>query len=151
MKYFTIAEFCKSETARRKGIDNSPTNTAEVNILRLVNNVLDPLRTAWGKPIVVNSGYRCAKLNKAVGGASSSQHLTGQAADIEDASRRRDENKRLFELIIKLDLPFDQLINEFDYDWIHVSFTGASPRKQILAAIKQGGKTIYQTVRASKQ
>lgn len=147
MKYFTIAEFCKSETARRKGIDNSPTNAAEVNILRLVNNVLDPLRTAWGKPIVVNSGYRCAKLNKAVGGASSSQHLTGQAADIEDASRRREENKKLFELIIKLGLPFDQLINEFDYDWIHVSFSSTSPRKQILAAIKQGSKTIYQTIK----
>lgn len=147
MKYFTIAELCKSDTARRKGIDNSPTNTAEVNILRLVNNVLDPLRTAWGKPIVVNSGYRCAKLNKAVGGDSSSQHLTGQAADIEDASRRREENKKLFELIIKLGLPFDQLINEFDYDWIHVSFSSTSPRKQILAAIKQGSKTIYQTIK----
>lgn len=147
MKYFTISEFCKSETARRKGIDNSPTDMAEANILRLVNNVLDPLRTAWGKPIVVNSGYRCAKLNKAVGGASSSQHLTGQAADIEDASRRREENKKLFELIIKLGLPFDQLINEFDYDWIHVSFSSTSPRKQILAAIKQGSKTIYQTIK----
>lgn len=146
MKYFTIAELSKSDTASRLGIDNTPTPAAESHIVQLVNNILDPLRTAWGKSIVVNSGYRCQQLNKAVGGATSSKHLTGEAADIEDASRRKEDNKKLFELIIKLNLPFDQLINEFDYDWVHVSFTAGAPRRQVLAAVKQGGKTVYNTV-----
>lgn len=142
MKYFTLKELCKSETARRKGIDNTPGPEEESNLHALVDNILDPLRGAWGKPIVVTSGYRCPALNKAVGGAASSQHMKGQAADIEAYSRSKADNKTLFELLRKLGLPFDQLINEFDYDWIHVSF-GPQNRRTVLAAVKQGGKTIY--------
>lgn len=143
MRHFTTAELSKSDTARRKGIDNTPTAVAESNIRGLVDNVLDPLRSAWGRPVVVNSGYRSPELNKAVGGAPGSQHLTGEAADIEDASRGREENKKLFELIIQLGLPFDQLINEFDYNWIHVSFCRTRRRGQVLKSKRVGGKTVY--------
>lgn len=145
MKYFTLKELCKSEIARRKGIDNTPGATEEANLIALVNNILDPLRNALGKPIIVTSGYRCPKLNKAVGGAASSQHMKGQAADIEAHTRKREDNKKLFELIRSLNLPFDQLINEFDYDWIHVSF-GPLNRRKVLAATKKNGKTIYTTI-----
>ena len=83
MKYFTIKELCRSTTADRKGIDNRCGSDIEANLTALVDNVLDPLREWYGKPIVVNSGYRCPALNKAVGGATTSQHMSGQAADID--------------------------------------------------------------------
>lgn len=142
MKYFTMQELCKSDTARRKGIDNTPGPSEISNLRALVDNILDPLRNAWGKPIIVTSGYRCQALNKAVGGAENSQHTKGQAADIEASSRSKADNKKLFELIQSMGLPFDQLINEYDYDWIHVSF-GPANRHSVLAAVKQNGKTIY--------
>lgn len=146
MKHFTMSELTKSYEASRRGIDNTPTALAETNLYALVREILDPLREAYGKPIVVNSGYRCQALNSVVGGSKTSQHVSGQAADIEGIARTRSENKKLFDLILKLNLPFDQLINEYDYDWVHVSFSH-SPRKQVLAAIKQGSKTIYQTLK----
>jgi uncharacterized protein YcbK (DUF882 family) len=71
----------------------------------LIDRILDPLREKYGKPIIVNSGYRCPKLNKCVGGVSTSQHVKGQAADITGKSAI--ENKKLFNLIIDLDLPYD--------------------------------------------
>ncbi len=80
-KYFTLAEMCASETAKAKGIKNQPTVTEVVNLCLLCTKVLDPLRKAMG-PITISSGYRCAALNKAVGGVSNSQHMKGQAADI---------------------------------------------------------------------
>ena len=78
MKYFTIKELCRSTTADRKGIDNRCGCDIEANLTALVDNVLDPLREWYGKPIVVNSGYRCLALNKAVGGATTSLHMSGQ-------------------------------------------------------------------------
>ena len=74
MKYFTMTELTASATARRKGIDNTPDMQAKANLTALVSNVLDPLRELYGKPIVVTSGYRSVKLNRAVGGAARSQH-----------------------------------------------------------------------------
>ena len=115
MKYFTIQELTKSATAQRKGIKNLPDTTITQNLTALIDNVLDPLREAYGAPIIVTSGYRCEKLNKVVGGAASSQHVKGQAADIRSVRDSRDQNKRLFDLIRELKLPFDQLINEYDY------------------------------------
>jgi len=73
----------------------------------LITNILDPLRESWGNPIIVSSGYRCQELNKAVGGAKTSQHLLGQASDIHTKSNTREENKKLFDLIKSLKLPFD--------------------------------------------
>ncbi len=142
MKYFTIQELTKSATAQRKGIDNSPSVQVRANLTALVEKVLDPLREAYGKPIVVTSGYRCEKLNRAVGGAASSQHVKGQAADIRSVQDTPEENKKLFDLIVKLGLPFDQLINEYGFDWVHVSY-GPRHRRQKLKAVKRNGRTMY--------
>lgn len=132
MKYFTMNELTHSATAIRKGIDNTPDNTAKANLTALVANILDPLREAYGKPIVVSSGYRCAKLNRAVGGVARSQHITGQAADIQSASKSKADHKKLFELAQRLRLPFDQLIDEYDYKWVHISFDARGNRRQVL-------------------
>ena len=132
MKYFSLKELTESDTATRKGIDNTPDAIVKANLTALVANVLDPLREAYGKPIVVNSGYRCEKLNKLVGGAKKSQHLIGQAADIRSVSRSVAENKKIFNLIVKLGLPYDQLIDEYGYKWVHVSYNMKGNRKQII-------------------
>ena len=142
MKHFTFQELTKSATAKRKGIDNSPSMQVSANLAALVENVLDPLREAYGKPIVVTSGYRCEKLNRAVGGAASSQHVKGQAADIRSVQDTPEENKKLFDLIVKLGLPFDQIINEYNYDWVHVSY-GPRHRRMKLRAVKKNGRTQY--------
>ena len=129
MKYFTITELSKSSTAAQKGIDNTPNPDVIKNLESLVEHILDPLREKFGKPITVNSGYRCPALNMAVGGSKTSHHMIGLAADITGGSVAR--NRILFSLIQELNLPFDQLIDEKNYKWIHVSFS-EKPRKQIL-------------------
>lgn len=129
MKYFTIKELCKSSTATAKGIDNSPNSEIVKNLELLIDNILDPLRERYGKPITVNSGYRCPELNKAVGGSKTSHHMKGLAADITVGSPKN--NKVLFDLIKEMDLPFDQLIDEKKLSWVHVSYS-TKPRKQIL-------------------
>ena len=103
MKHFTMNEMTRSATAKRKGINNNPSPQVMQNITQLVEKILDPLREAWGQPIIVSSGYRCPKLNKLVGGA----------------------------LIQRLNLPYDQLIDEYGYNWIHVSY-GPRNRHRIL-------------------
>ena len=82
MTYFTISEMIASDTAKAKGIDNSPTTAVRANLEALIETLLDPLREAWKSPIKVTSGYRCSILNRAVGGSSTSAHLYGCAADI---------------------------------------------------------------------
>lgn len=129
MKHFTIKELAHSDTALAKGIDNFPTAEAISNLTKLVDNVLDPLREKYGKPICVSSGYRSAILNRSVNGATSSQHRLGEAADITVGSK--EENRKLFE-IIKSELTFDQLIDEKDFSWVHVSFREGRNRKQVL-------------------
>lgn len=131
MKYFTIQELTKSATASRKGINNTPDESVKRNLNLLVDNILDPLREAWGEPIIVTSGYRCGRLNKAVGGAAKSQHMYGQAADIRTVSDKPSDNKKLFDLIRELKLPYDQLIDEYNYNWVHVSYSSRN-RRQIL-------------------
>ncbi len=142
MKYFTIRELIKSTTAIKRHIDNSPSKEIERSLTALVEKVLDPLREAYGKPIIVTSGYRCPKLNAIVGSTPSSQHVKGEAADIKSVADTPEENKKLFDLIVKLKLPFDQLINEHNYDWVHVSY-GARHRRQKLKAVRKNGKTTY--------
>ena len=130
-KYFTINELTKSSTAQRLHINNNPTQEVKDNLNKLIDNILDPLRELYGKPIIVNSGYRCTKLNKAIGGAKNSQHLVGQASDIRTVQNTKESNKELFELIKNSKLPFDQLINEYDYNWVHVSYSPRN-RRQVL-------------------
>lgn len=130
MKYFTIEELTRSTTARLRGIDNTPSQQVINNLIALVDNVLDPLREAWGKPIHVNSGYRCRALNKAVGGVPASQHMRGEAADI--TAGGKEANRELYSLLRRLNLPVDQAINEKDFSWIHVSY-GPRHRRRFFA------------------
>lgn len=130
MKYFTIEEMIKSSTATAKRIDNTPNQTVIDSLTKLIEAVLDPLREWYGKPIKVNSGYRCEALNEAVGGSDTSQHRLGEAADITVGTKKG--NKKLFEYI-KDNLPFDQLINESNFSWVHVSYREGRLRKQVLA------------------
>lgn len=127
MKYFTIEELIKSDTAKARGIDNVPNADVVDNLEGLVKNVLDPLREAWGRPIYVSSGYRSPALNRAVGGASSSQHMKGQAADI--SAGTREGNKALWDLVLRLGLPFDQMIDEKNWQWLHLSYNPNGGRK----------------------
>lgn len=130
MTYFSLSELTRSATASVLNIDNTPPPSAVANLTALVDNVLDPLRKAWGNPITVNSGYRSPRLNAAVGGAASSQHPKGEAADISAGSY--DLNRQLFDLAVSLRLPFDQLIDERGYCWLHISHSRTSNRNQIL-------------------
>lgn len=119
-EFFTKLELTRSDTARIRGIDNTPTPEASAALDALMWNVLDPIRRMWGKPIIVNSGYRCPKLNAAIGGSATSQHMKGEAADITAGDPTK--NKELFDMIAQSAIPFDQLIDEKNYHWIHVSY-----------------------------
>lgn len=131
MEHFTFTEFERSDTATRHAIDNTLPDHLRGNVAALVDNVLDPLRKAWGKPLTVTSGYRCPRLNKAVGGKPTSQHLRGEAADITTGSPT--DNRRLFQLALDLNLPFDQLIDESGFSWLHVSHRAdGRNRRQVL-------------------
>ena len=129
-KYFTIGELCKSDTALAKNIENTPDNTTIGKLNVLMVECLDKVRALWGKPIGVNSGYRSPELNRAVGGAKNSQHLRGEAADITTGSK--ENNRELFDLIVASDIPFDQLIDESGYRWLHISYCTDYNRKQVL-------------------
>jgi len=125
-KFFTIEELTHTNT----GLPNAPDAKVLYNLSLLINHVLDPARTEFKASIKVNSGYRSEQVNKAVKGVTSSQHLTGQAADISAGSV--EENKKLFEVIKKLGV-YDQLLDEKNYTWIHVSYSDVHNRKQILS------------------
>lgn len=128
-RYFTIAELCASTTAEARGVDNTPPPTAKVKLDALIGNLLDPVREAWGRPIRVNSGFRCPTLNAMVGGAVGSQHTSGEAADLTTGSV--EDNRRLFALI-RDNFDFDQLIDEKGCAWVHVSYRAGHNRKQVL-------------------
>lgn len=133
MKHFTLDELCRSDTATRQGIDNRPPQGVTDNLALLVAHVLDPLREAYGRPIRVTSGYRCKALNEAVDGSPTSDHMQGRAADIVGTPATRKENRRLLALVQSLGLPFDQLIDEQDGQWVHVSYRGpAENRRQVM-------------------
>ncbi len=130
MKYFTIEELCRSATATLRGIDNTPSEEVKRNLTRLVDDVLDPLREAWGKPLVVSSGYRCPALNAAVGGSKTSHHMRGMAVDIDTGNSV--DNRRLYNKVLELGLPFTQLIDERNFDWVHIGYDPANVKRQQL-------------------
>jgi uncharacterized protein YcbK (DUF882 family) len=135
MGYFSINELVRSKTAIDAGINNTPSPEALDKLLELTNNVLEVMRTLHGAPIIVNSGYRSPALNKLVGGAKNSAHLTGEAADITTGSKGR--NKLLFAQCVQWmaegKLVLDQLIDEKDYLWLHVSYRAdGNNRGQVL-------------------
>ena len=144
-KNFTLNELIKSNTAKSRGIDNTPTDETQLaNLKQLTEKVLQPIRDHFG-PTTINSGYRSPVLNEAVRGSKTSQHCYGQAADVEV---RGVANYDLAKWI-EDNLDYDQLILEFytpgilDSGWVHVSYTGKNHRKQSLTAKKVNGKTQY--------
>jgi len=148
-EHLDLAEVTRSDSAKRKGIDNTPTPEHIENFKKLAQNIFEPIRKHFVVPIHISSGYRSKALNTAIGGSLTSQHCSGEAIDIDmDGSANGVTNKMVFEFI-KANLNFDQLIWEFGTkdapDWVHVSFESTGKqRKQVLRAIKSGGKTAYQ-------
>ena len=145
-EHLSLAEVTRSDSAKRRGISNMPTPAHIENFKLLAENVFEPIRKHFGKPIHISSGYRSKALNTAVGGALSSQHCTGEAIDI-DMDGTTVKNADIFNFI-KDNLNFDQLIWEFgtndNPDWVHVSYESTGKqRKQILKAVKKGGATAY--------
>lgn len=142
MRYFELNEFIASDTAERKGIDNTPTFDAVNHLEELVAIILDPLREAWGSPLRVTSGYRCPELNKAVGGSRTSAHMTGYAADIQPTDTRRTGKFILFAnaWLQEQGIGFDQSIDEVSGTtrWWHISIRTAEgkQRKQFLSLSK---------------
>jgi len=142
-KNFALKEFTESVTAIRNSVDNSPTPEHIRNIQLLVKFVLQPLREALRSPIKVTSGYRSESLNKLIGGSKRSQHCKGQAADIQFRVDGVMDNKAIWDKIIELGLPFDQMINEFEFSWIHISYNHEHNRNSLLEAYKENGRTKY--------
>ncbi len=145
-QYISYNEAIHSYTAKRLHIDNIP-NELQLQAMRNVaNKVFEPLREFVGNPIKINSFFRSYDLNKAIGGARNSQHMTGEAIDIDDTFGFM-SNAEMFHFI-KDNLDFDQLIWEFGDDnnpaWIHVSYKlHGKNRKQVLKAVKRYGHTKY--------
>jgi hypothetical protein len=142
----SLAEVIRSETAKRKGVSNMPTPEHIENFKKLAENIFQPIRKHFGKPIHISSGYRSDALNKAIGGSKTSQHCKGEAIDI-DMDGTSITNAQVFNFI-KDNLNFDQMIWEFgtdkNPDWVHVSYESTGKqRKQILKAVKVNGKTSY--------
>lgn len=146
-QHFNWGEVTTSDTAKRLGLKNTPTPQAIQNLKALFTNVIEPLRVAYGRPLQINSGYRSPEVNKAVGGVASSQHTTGQACDIEPVEPGYEKDFALFVISKINELPIDQAIIEFADKqgrpkWMHISHT-ATPRRNILLAEKQNGRTVY--------
>ena len=135
-EHFSLAEMMFSQTAVRKGIGNIPPPQAVTALERLCVNVLEPVRAHFGRPVRISSGYRSQALNKAVGGAATSQHVLGEAADITIPGV---DNLRLAKWI-RDNTPYDQVICEGT--WVHCSY-GPRNRRQALTAHFSGGKASY--------
>ena len=159
-KNFSISEFLKSNVARRKGIILDPPKEHIYNMQKLCRKVLQPVRIELGRPIKINSGWRSKELNKAIGGAykirdgeyiATSQHCKGEAADLHYVDGKGNaNNKLLFDTILDMGLEFDQMINEFDYSWIHISYSKDNNRCQLLEAYKDNGRTKYKKFKELK-
>lgn len=145
-KNLSLAEMIRSESAKRNGISNMPTEEHLSNMKKLAINVFQPIREHFNVPIHISSGYRSLALNKAIKGSKTSQHCTGEAMDI-DMDGTTISNAQIFNWI-KNNIVFDQMIWEFgtdsNPDWVHVSYESTGKqRKQMLKATKKNGKTVY--------
>lgn len=145
----SVAEFSASNTAKRRGIDNTPKDVHLEAAKELAKHIFQPIRDHFGCPIWLSSGYRSAALNKAIGGSKTSQHCKGEAMDIDMDGKGGPTNAEIF-YYIKDNLPFDQLIWEFGSsnapDWVHVSYSASGKQRgQILKAKRNSaGKTYYE-------
>ena len=140
-KNFTLEEMTRSDYAIRHGIDNSPTREAVMNLKALCVNVLQPLRNELATPIIPSSGYRSLPVNRGVGSADTSQHPKGEAVDFRALGV---SIVKIFETIIRMKLPFDQVIDEYG-SWVHVSHTSERPNRnmKLLARHDEQGKVVY--------
>ena len=143
-EHFQLHEFLRSQTASRLRIDNTPSDTVIRKLQALCHNVLEPVRLEFDRPVRISSGYRSPKLNKAIGGAASSQHCLGEAADFEVPGVSNVDVAQW----MHRKLNYDQLILEFytpgqpNSGWVHVSWRPIY-RNQELTAQRIGGRTIY--------
>jgi hypothetical protein len=148
-QHLSLSEVTRSESAKRNGISNMPTEQHIANFKLLAEKVFEPVRVHFGVPIHISSAYRSIELNRVVKGSLTSQHCTGEAIDVDmDGSPSGVTNKMVFNYI-KDNLEFDQLIWEFgtkeNPDWVHVSYESTGrQRKQVLRAVRANGKTTYQ-------
>jgi zinc D-Ala-D-Ala carboxypeptidase len=148
-KHVSYKEGVRSNTALRLGIENAPSDEQLENMSVVANEVFEPLREWVGGPIKINSFFRCYKLNKAIGGSKTSQHMSGQAMDIDDTFGCK-TNAEMFNYV-KDNLDFDQMIWEFgdddNPDWVHISFVSKEEnRNRCLKAYKEKGKTKYKVI-----
>ena len=148
-EHISYKEGAYSVTATRLGVDNTPNDKQLTNMELVAEKIFEPLREWVGGPIKVNSFFRGSKLNKAIGGAKKSQHMKGQAMDIDD-NYGNATNAEMYHWI-KENLDFDQLIWEFGDDdnpnWLHVSYVDPiSNRNRCLRAFKSNGKTMYSVI-----
>ena len=135
-KNFTRAEIEHSNTAKRS-------EEHLENMQRLIDKLIQPMRSSLG-PIRISSGYRSPQLNQAIGGSTRSQHSKAQALDLQYWKKGKMDNEVIYKWVLKSDLEFDQMINEFDFSWIHISFVEGKNRKQVLEAYKDNeGYTKY--------
>jgi zinc D-Ala-D-Ala carboxypeptidase len=151
-KFFTLAEMTRSDTATRHGIANLPDETALRHLQTLCAAVLDPLREAVQSSIKVSSGYRGPELNARIGGAKKSQHMEGKAVDIQSSHVSVLD---LFKTVVRLKLPFDQVIFEAknrNTKWVHVSHDPARARGEILVAqfSADGSSVRYRSISAQE-
>ena len=148
-KHISYKEGVYSNTATRRGIDNTPNNEQLDNMKLLAKEVFEPLRTYVAGPIKINSFFRSPELNTAIGGSTTSQHCKGQAMDIDDTFGRM-TNAEMYHWI-KENLDFDQMIWEFGDDdnpnWVHVSYVSKDGnRNRCLLAYKENKKTKYKVI-----
>ena len=143
---FSLGELTKSQTATRKGIDNTPSAEHQENLKSLCTNVLQPIRDHFSRVVTITSGYRSPELCTAIGSKSTSQHARGEAADFEIFGV---SNKELADWI-HYNTNYDQLILEYwnesdpNSGWVHCSFSEGNNRKQYLRAFKSNGATKYE-------
>ena len=148
-KHISYKEGVRSNTAIRRGIDNTPNDEQLNNMETIAEEIFEPLRAYVGGPIKINSFFRCPELNTAIGGSSKSQHCKGQAIDLDDTFGRC-TNAEMYHFI-KEHLDFDQMIWEFgdddNPDWVHVSYVSPEDnRNRCLKAYKENGKTKYKII-----
>lgn len=149
-RHFSLKELTESPTAKKLGIENVPTPEHLANMKHVCETILEKVRSHFGKPVQVNSSYRCPELNKAIGGSTTSQHVNGEAVDFEVPGI---SNKVVADYVSE-HLDFDQVILEFfkpeegvNSGWVHASSRkNGGNRKQKLVALKDGTKTVYKPV-----
>ena len=133
MKYFSISEMTRSDTAKRLGIDNTPSDDIKKNLTLFINTVLDPIREDWGSPIIVSSVYRCPEFNKAVGGVKTSGHLYGYCADLQVKGDLRKFSNFVIEWMKEHQMKWDQIIWEKsgNVTWLHFCWIGKDGKQRM--------------------